>query len=99
MEKTKHGRVVKLDAGWNDVGSWSALWEIKEKDSDGNVTSGDVMSLNSKNCYINSKNIFVAAIGLEDIVVVTSEDGILVSKKDKVQDVKIVAEELKKRAK
>lgn len=97
MEKTKHGRVVKLDAGWNDVGSWSALWEIKEKDSDGNVLSGDVMNLGSRNCYINSKNLFVAAIGLEDIVVVSSEDGILISRKDKVQDVKIVAEELKKR--
>lgn len=97
MEKTKHGRVVKLDAGWNDVGSWSALWEIKEKDSDGNVLSGDVMNLGSRSCYINSKNSFVAAIGLEDIVVVSSEDGILISRKDKVQDVKIVAEELKKR--
>lgn len=97
MEKTKHGRVVKLDAGWNDVGSWSALWEIKEKDSDGNVLSGDVMNLGSRNCYINSKNLFVAVIGLEDIVVVSSEDGILISRKDKVQDVKIVAEELKKR--
>lgn len=99
MEKTKHGRVVKLDAGWNDVGSWSALWEIKEKDSDGNVINGDVINLNSKNCYINSKDVFVGVIGLEDIVIVTSENGILVSKKDKVQDVKIIAEELKKRAK
>ena len=99
MEKTKHGRVVKLDAGWNDVGSWSALWEIKEKDSDGNVINGDVINLNSKNCYINSKDIFVGAIGLENIVIVTSENGILVSKKDKVQDVKIIAEEFKKRAK
>lgn len=97
MEKTKHGRVVKLDAGWNDVGSWSALWEIKEKDSEGNVLSGNVMNLGSRNCYVNSKDMFVAAIGLEDIVVVASDDGILVSRKDKVQDVKIVAEELKKR--
>ncbi len=97
MEKTKLGKVVKLDAGWNDVGSWSALWEIKEKDSDGNVISGNVMNLGSKNCYINSKDFFTGVIGLEDIVVVTSKEGILISKKDKVQDVKIIAEELKKR--
>lgn len=97
MEKTKHGRVVKLNAGWNDVGSWSALWEIKQKDSDGNVLSGNIINLNSKNCYINSTlKVPVGIIGLDDIVVVASEDGILVSKKDKVQDVKLVAEKAKK---
>lgn len=98
MEKTKHGRVVKLDAGWNDVGSWSALWQIKDKDSDGNVLSGNVINLGSKNCYVNVGNVKVpiGIIGLNDVVIVASEDGILVSKKDKVQDVKLIAEKLKK---
>ncbi len=98
MEKTKHGRVVKLDAGWNDVGSWSALWQIKDKDSDGNVLSGNVINLNSKDCYVNASNanVPVGIIGLEDVVVVACEDGILISKKDKVQDVKLVAEKAKK---
>lgn len=97
MEKTKKGRVVKLDAGWNDVGSWSALWEIKEKDSQGNVFSGNIINIYSKNCYVNSKKNLFAVIGLEDVVVVESEDGILISAKDKVQDVKLVVDELKKR--
>lgn len=98
MEKTKHGRVVKLDAGWSDVGSWSALWQIKDKDADGNVLSKNVINLESKNCYVNVDNakVPVGIIGLDDIVVVASEDGILVSKKGKVQDVKFVAEKAKK---
>lgn len=97
MEKTKKGRVVKLDAGWNDVGSWSALWDIKDKNADGNVISGDVISINSKNSYINAGKRLVAAIGLEDIVIVDSDDALLIARKDKVQDVKLVTEALKKR--
>lgn len=97
MEKTKKGRVVKLDAGWNDVGSWSALWDIKDKNADGNVISGDVISIKSKNSYINAGKRLVAAIGLEDIVIVDSDDALLIARKDKVQDVKLVTEALKKR--
>ena len=95
--KTKKGRVVRLDAGWNDVGSWSALWDIKDKNADGNVISGDVISINSKNSYINAGKRLVAAIGLEDIVIVDSDDALLIARKDKVQDVKLVTEALKKR--
>lgn len=96
MEKTSKGKVVKLDAGWSDVGSWSALWEIKSKDENGNVTNGNAILLNTKNSYFNSKNRVIAAIGVENLVVVESDDAILISAKDKVQDVKLAAEEFKK---
>lgn len=99
MEKTSKGKVVKLDAGWNDVGSWSALWDIKDKDSDGNVLFGDVISLNTKESYVRGGKRTVAVIGLSDIVVVDSEDAVLIAAKDKVQDVKIVAEKMKERTK
>ena len=96
MEKTRRGKVVKLDAGWNDVGSWSALWDIKEKDENENVFSGSVFSLNTKKSYISAGSKPVAIIGLENIVVVDSDDALMISSMDKVQDVKIAAEKLKK---
>ncbi len=96
MEKTRRGKVVKLDAGWNDVGSWSALWEIKEKNPDQNVFSGKVFSIDTKKSYVLSNNKPVAIIGLQNVVVVDSEDALLISSMDKVQDVKLVAEKLKK---
>lgn len=91
MERTKKGKVIKLNAGWDDVGSWSALWEISQKDSDGNVSKGKSILLDTKNSYFNTKKT-VAAIGLEGIVVVESEEAILVSRMDKCQDVKKAAE-------
>ncbi len=97
MEKTSKGKVVKLDAGWNDVGSWSALWEIREKDAEQNVLSGDVISLNTKASYVRADKKTIAVIGLENVVVVDSEDAILISAMDKVQDVKLVAEKMKAR--
>lgn len=96
MEKTSKGKVVKLDAGWSDVGSWSALWQIKDKNSDGNVVSGNAVVLDTRNSYINSSKRVVAAIGLDDVVIVDSDDAVLVAAKDKVQNVKIAAEEYKK---
>ncbi|MCR5253374.1 MAG: mannose-1-phosphate guanylyltransferase/mannose-6-phosphate isomerase [Treponema sp.] len=98
MEKTKLGRIVKLNAGWDDVGSWSALYEIGSKDSDENVIKGDVIALNAKKSYIRSEmNRPVSVIGLENLVVVDSSDGLLISTMDKIQDVKKVAEEIKSR--
>lgn len=94
MEKTSLGKVVKLDAGWDDVGSWSALWDISSKDVNGIVSKNKFINIKSKDCYINATKM-VATIGLENIVIVESEDSILVANKDKVQDVKLVVEELK----
>lgn len=98
MEKTDKGRIVKLDAGWDDVGSWSALYDISTKDDNKNVTKGDVIALSSAKSYIRSESGRpVAVIGLENLVVVDSPDGLLISAMDKIQDVKKVTETLKER--
>ena len=98
MEKTKLGRIVKLEAGWDDVGSWSALYEISSKDENQNVTKGDVIALNVKNSYIRAESERpVGVIGLENLVVVDSPDGLLISDINKIQDVKKIAESLKLR--
>lgn len=91
MERTQKGRVIKLDAGWNDVGSWQALWEISKKDENGNASKSKTVLLNSKNSYFNAKKP-VAAIGVEDLVVVESDSTILICKRDLCQDVKKIAD-------
>lgn len=96
MEKTKDAVVVPMGAGWSDVGSWSSLWEVSEKDMDGNVHHGDVMSHNANNNYVFAETGLVATIGIDDVVVVQTKDAVLVVKKDQVQDVKKVVEALKK---
>lgn len=96
MEKTDKAVVVPLDAGWSDVGSWSALWEIGAKDINGNVTKGDVLTVNTNNSYVHAADgRLIAVVGLDDVVVVETSDAILVAHKDKVQDVKKVVEQLK----
>ena len=95
MEKTQSAVVVPMDCGWSDVGSWSALWEVSTKDANGNTTKGDVMALDSKNCYIQSDSKLIAAVGLEGIVIVESDDAIMVADKKHVQDVKTVVAQLK----
>lgn len=96
MEKTSHAIVIPLDAGWNDVGSWSALWEVNSRDANGNALAGDVFTHNTTNCYINTDDKLVAAIGVEDLVIVNTKDAVLVINKSKVQDVKKIVEYLKK---
>ena len=96
MEKTKHGAVVPLDAGWSDVGSWSALHEAIPADSDGNVALGDVLTADSHGCYLQSTSRLVAAVGLQDHVVVETKDAVLVAPKNRVQDVKELVSQLKK---
>jgi mannose-1-phosphate guanylyltransferase len=96
MEQTEDAVVIPLDAGWNDIGSWSAMWDIADKDNDGNASAGDVLHHNSKNCFVHSDSRFVATVGLEDIVVVDTKDALLVAAKNSVQDVKAIVSELKK---
>ena len=95
MEKTEHAVVVPMDCGWSDVGSWSALWDIEDKDTDGNAFKGDVINVNSSNTYVNAEERLVAVVGLDDVVVVETKDAILVSKKSQVQEVKQVVNQLK----
>lgn len=88
MEKTSRACVVPLTAGWNDVGSWSSIWEVHDKDCDGNVTKGDVVVEDSRNCLIHGNGKLVSVLGLDDIVVVETKDAMMVAHKDRVQDVK-----------
>jgi len=95
MEKTDSAVVVPLDAGWSDVGAWSSLWEVTDKDNDGNAVRGDVINYNTKDCLIHSTNKLVATVGLKDVVIVETKDAILVADKNQVQDVKKIVEKLK----
>jgi mannose-1-phosphate guanylyltransferase len=95
MEKTTDAVVVPMDAGWSDIGSWSSLWDISEKDQEGNVTHGDVITHNTKDCYVRTDSKLVAAVGLDDIVIVDTKDALMVAHKDSVQDAKLIAQKLK----
>ena len=87
--------VIPLDAGWSDIGAWAELWQIGDKDKDGNVIQGDVVSLDSTNSMLFSQQRLIAAVGLKDIVVVETADAILVADKDHVQDVKRIVDWIK----
>lgn len=95
MEHTELGIVTAMDAGWNDVGSWSALWETSAHDAEGNALIGDIFTHQTRDCYIRSEDKLTAALGLEDLIIVNTKDALLVSHKDSVQDVKVVVEHLK----
>lgn len=98
MEKTNSALVVPMDAGWSDVGSFSALWEVSPKNIDGNVIKGDVLTEQTQNSYIYSQNKLVSTVGVSNLVVIETKDAILVADKDKVQDVKSIVNTLKKEA-
>ncbi len=95
MEKTDKAVVIPLDADWNDVGSWSALWDVTAKDASGNAIKGDVLTVDTVNSYIHSSSKLVAVIGVHDLVVVETDDAVMIAAKDKVQDVKLIVDRLK----
>ncbi|ADZ41996.1 TPA: mannose-1-phosphate guanylyltransferase/mannose-6-phosphate isomerase [Yersinia enterocolitica] len=95
MEQTSNAVVVPLDAGWSDVGSWSALWDVSSKDKSGNSVTGDTFLHDTQNCYINTDEKLVAAVGVDNLVIVSTKDAVLVVDKSKVQDVKKIVEHLK----
>ena len=90
MERTDRGAVLPLNAGWSDVGSWSALWETAEHDASGNVMRGRVISEGSSNCYLRSEHRLVVGLGVENLVVVETDDVVLVAHKGRAQDVKTI---------
>ncbi|WP_035076502.1 mannose-1-phosphate guanylyltransferase/mannose-6-phosphate isomerase [Maridesulfovibrio zosterae] len=94
MEKTDKCVMVELDAGWNDLGTWSSLYLASQKDENNNVLHGDVISSDTQNCYLHSENRLLAAIGLKDIVAVETSDAVFVAHMDKAQDVKKMVESL-----
>lgn len=96
MEKTQDACMVPLDANWNDVGSWSSLWETNtHKDANGNACIGDIMLESVNNSYINAEERLIAVIGLDDVVVVETKDAVLVANRHKVQDIKNIVNKLK----
>jgi len=101
MEKIGQGNggpeamVVRLEAGWSDVGAWDALWGIEQKDADGNVLHGDVHTADTKNALVISQHRLVACVGLEDVVVVETADAVMVAKKDRAQNVGALVAKLK----
>ena len=97
MEHTKLGDVVPLATGWNDVGSWSALHDVREQDSSGNTIVGDVVAVDSERSFVWSKSRLVAAVGVSDLIVVEDKDAVLVTKRDASQDVKKLVDELRER--
>lgn len=95
MEKTDKANVIPLSAGWSDIGAWSSLWEISDKSTENNAFQGDVISIDSKDCYVNSNEKLTSILGLENIVVVDTKDALLVANKDRVQDIKKIVNEIK----
>lgn len=95
MEKTDKAIMIPLDAGWNDVGSWSALWEVIEKDASGNAVHGDVLALDSHNSFIHAEHRLVTVVGADNLVVVETSDAVMIVTKDRVQEVKDIVNQLK----
>ncbi len=96
MEKTAIAEVVAADLGWSDIGSWKALWDVLQKDERGNVTKGDVLLEDTRNCLVKAENTLVATVGMEDTLVVETSDAVLVAPLSRSQDVKKVVTRLKK---
>jgi mannose-1-phosphate guanylyltransferase/mannose-6-phosphate isomerase len=94
MERTDAAMVLPVDIGWNDVGSWSALWDVSPHDAHGNASFGDVIAIDSRSSYVHARRL-VALVGVDDLVVVETDDAVLVARKDRVQQVKDVVAQLK----
>jgi mannose-1-phosphate guanylyltransferase/mannose-6-phosphate isomerase len=94
MEKTQKAAVVPVDMGWSDVGSWGALWEVVSKDIHGNAANGHVFMKDVSNCYIKSGKEIVAALGIDDLIVIDTDDALLIAHMSKEQEVKDVFKKL-----
>jgi len=97
MEKTSLGTVLPLEANWTDIGSWDAVWKISKKNADNNFIEGNIITKNSKNCYLRSEKRLIAAIGIQDLIVVETSDAILISDKAQSQEVKDIVNILKEK--
>lgn len=95
MEKTSDAAVVPLDAGWSDVGSWSALWEVSDKDGNGNAHHGDVIEIDCHNTYAHGSRL-IAMVGLQDVVIVETDDAVMVGHRDRIQQVKEIVDRIKR---
>ena len=95
MEKTDSAVVVPLDAGWSDIGSWSALWEIDDKDTNNNAIHGDVMLFNTQDSLVHAESRLVTTVGIDNLVVIETKDAVLVADKEQVQNIKQIVESLR----
>ena len=95
MEKTSYGVVFPLHVEWSDIGGWESFWENSSKDKNGNVLIGDALEMSSKNCLIKSNSRLTVGIGIEDLVVIETNDAVLVSKKSESEKVKSIVEQLR----
>jgi mannose-1-phosphate guanylyltransferase / mannose-6-phosphate isomerase len=94
MEHTARASVLPASMGWSDVGSWASLWELTEKDGGGNVLKGEVYAHDSRNNYVRAESRLVATVGVEDLVIVETEDAVLVARRERVQDIKAIIDRL-----
>jgi mannose-1-phosphate guanylyltransferase len=97
MEKTNHVFTIRSDFGWSDVGSWDEIYNLKEKDINNNVTEGNVVMVNTKNCLIINDQRIAAAVNVEDLLIVDTDNGLLICKKGDSQNVKEVVDYLKRK--
>jgi len=97
MEKTPRAVVIPLEAGWNDVGNWLSLYQVSDKDECGNSINGDVVLQDVINCFIHSEHRLVAALGIEDLIIIDTKDALLVSSINRAQDVKLIVGKLKEK--
>ncbi len=95
MEKSDKVRVISAEMGWNDVGSWDNLGVLYDEDENGNINAGDFLGIDTKNCITYSKKRLISTIGVEDLIIVETDDAIMVIDKSKAQDVKKIVDELK----
>ncbi len=95
MERTDKGAMIPLTAGWNDLGSWDALWQAGHKEADGNVLRGDILTHDVKNSFLHAESRMIAAVGLENHVVVETSDAVLIAPRNRVQEVKTIVNQLK----
>ncbi|WP_438863401.1 mannose-1-phosphate guanylyltransferase/mannose-6-phosphate isomerase [Neptunicella sp.] len=98
MEETSKGVTLRFDAGWCDVGSWSALWDLQSKDNDGNYARGDVIKKQTHNCYILGDKRLVTALGVDNLVIIDTDDALLVANRNSVQDIKHIVTHLQQAA-
>ena len=96
MEKTRKSKVIPLDAGWNDIGNWKAFWDLEKKDKNGNITIGDVYTKKVSNSYISSENKLLVSIGIDNLVIIQTNDATLIAKKNNVQEIKDIVNQLNK---
>ncbi len=95
MERTDRGAVVPIDIGWSDVGSWDALYQLGDKDENGNVLKGDVVAIDSRNTYLHSQDVPITVLGLDEIAVISTGDVLLVCPRNRSQDISLITDQLK----